>query len=61
MAINNTLFQKVFDGDLQSQHALCSQMQILLMETTFQANLGKTQEGCLLTEARCWARYNIST
>jgi len=31
------------------------------METTFQANLGKTQEGCLLTEARCWARYNIST
>jgi len=48
MAINNTLFQKAFDGDCQSQYALCSQ--ILLITATFVANPDKPQDVCLLKQ-----------
>ena len=39
-----------FDGDLESQHALCSQ--ILFITETFLAIPDKPQEGCLLIEAK---------
>ena len=50
--------QQWFDGDPESQHALCSQ--VLFITETFLAIPDKPQEGCLLIEAKYLVRYNIS-